>query len=513
MIPGKRYTPDDVLRAAWRRRWWIVVPACLLTIGAVVRALLATPRYRAEALIQVVPPAVSNLVSTPQEHMEPEQRLQSISRQIMTRPRLQAIIQELNLYERLRRVTVMEVVLDVMGRDTLFQPVGQDMFRIGYTADTPELALEVTNRLVALFLEESSRTQKGLAEAAKGFLEAELAEAERRLSDQEKKLEAYQIQYAGELPSQQAANLQVLNSSQQQLQTLAEALNRDRDQRLLLQRQLERTMSEELPVTGVGTVLGPEPGSAASELDKARADLRAMELRLLTPEHPDVIAVKATIARLEQKVALERSRGSGPTSAVSAVEAVRQSRIRELQAQIELLDRQIAGKQAEEGRIRATMAEYRRRLEATPMRESELTALTRDYDSLKKHYTELLDQQAKAKMAANLEQRQIGERFKVLDPARLPERRVSPKRMQMSLVGMAIGLLTGLLLGAVVELRDSSLRTDEDVEESIGLPVLATVPVVTSLDDGEPAVLRIAMICMGGAAVLTFAVTVLLKSR
>ncbi|MBI1875764.1 MAG: hypothetical protein HYS05_18005 [Acidobacteria bacterium] len=524
MIPGKTYTPDDILRAAWRRRWWIAIPTVIVSIGAVISSLLAPERYQAEALVQVLPPAVPDAVvqSTVGSRFRMEERLPTIQRAILTRPRLQKIIEDFNLYEKMRRSTVMENVLEQMGKDTVFTIVDQEIFRVGYIAGTPQLAYDVSKRLTALFLEESTRDREGLAEATQDFLQTQLDDAKRRLLEQERKLQEYQTQYGGELPEQQAANLQVLNSTQLQVQQLAEALNRDRNDRLFLQRQLERAMTDD---PAVATALAPgapkslaELGTPAQQLDAARAELRAIELKL-TPEHPDILQAKRNIEKLEQKVRSDARAGGKPGRTLTAAEALKESRIADLQGQFELADRQIANKLAEQGRLQSTIGEYRRRLEAVPLRESEMTALTRDYKTIQELYNSLLQKREGAKIAANLERGAIGERFKVLDPGRVPEKRISPKRTQMCLVGLGMGLLLGLAIGGLVEFRDSALRTDEDVEASLGLPVLAIVPTVGAasavgvtvgaIDQRDTNLLRLAAMMVAGAAVTSFAASLI----
>lgn len=519
MIPGKRYTPTDALHAAWRRRWWIAIPVVVVTMGAVVASLIAPERYRAEALVQVLPQAVPDAVvqSTVGNRFRLEERLPTIQKSVLTRPRLQKIIEDFNLYEKMRKSTEMENVLEQMGKDTVWEAVDQEIFRVGYITNDPKLAFDVSTRLTALFFEESTRNREGLAEATQDFLQTQLEDAKRRLLEQEKKLQEYQTQYAGSLPEQQAANLQVLNSTQLQIQQISEALNRDRNDRLFLQRQLERTTTEDAAVV---TALAPgapkaaaDLGTPTQQLEAARAELRSMELRL-TPEHPDILQAKRNIEKLELKVRSEARAGGKPGRTLSPAEALKESRISDLQGQIELADRQIANKQAELVRLQNTIAEYRRRLEAVPLRESELTALTRDYKTTNDLYNSLLQKREGAKISANLERGEIGERFKVLDPVRLPEKRISPKRTQMCLIGLGIGILLGLALGGLVEFLDSSLRSDEDVEASLGLPVLAIVPnvgpiaavgVVGGATARDTALLRMAILMVACAAVISFA--------
>ncbi len=174
--------------------------------------------------------------------------------------------------------------------------------------------------------------------------------------------------------------------------------------------------------------------------------------------------------------------GEGPPAATPE-EARRRDRLREQRAELESLDRQIAFKTGEERRLRAEVAGYQRRLEAVPGVESEWVALTRDYDTLQASYRELLTKSENSKMAASLEQRQIGEQFRVLDPPRVPQKPFSPNRARINMLGTAAGLGLGVALLGLAWVRDSTMRSEADVLGAIDLPVLALLPYVTTEDD------------------------------
>ena len=107
-----------------------------------------------------------------------------------------------------------------------------------------------------------------------------------------------------------------------------------------------------------------------------------------------------------------------------------------------------------------------------------MVALTRDYETLQKIYTTLLSKGEEAKVSANLERRQIGEQFKVIDAARLPQQPYSPNRLLMNAIGFGAGLAIGLLLIGLIEFLDNSFRTHEEIATTLQLPVLATVPAI-----------------------------------
>ena len=144
------------------------------------------------------------------------------------------------------------------------------------------------------------------------------------------------------------------------------------------------------------------------------------------------------------------------------------------------IDRQIAAKEAEQLQLKQIIADYQKRVEGVPTRESELTELTRDYATLQTLYSSLLAKNEEAKISTNLERRQSGEQFKVLDPARLPERPFSPDRPRIIGIGALFGLGLGVGLAALLEYRDTTLKTRDDVITALALPVLALVPLMRS---------------------------------
>jgi uncharacterized protein involved in exopolysaccharide biosynthesis len=269
-----------------------------------------------------------------------------------------------------------------------------------------------------------------------------------------------------------------------QIQQLLQAINQNQERRLLVERALTDLEAEQAAPAAVSAPLapeGPNAGTAAQQLAIARAQLTAMLMRL-KPEHPDVGRVRRVIAELEEKAEAEALRVplSGADSGLSAAEVKRQTRIAELRAGLEQITRHIAAQQQEEQRLRAMTQAYQQRVEATPTRESEMVELTRDYGMLQKMYSELLTKREDAKLSANLERRQIGEQFEILDPARLPERPFSPDRRGMNAIGMAVGLALGVGLVALLEYRDRSFKFEEEIKSVLALPVLATVPLMRS---------------------------------
>jgi len=485
VIPGKQYGPHDLLAIARRRKWIILLPALTISIGVGLWSRTLPDQYRSDTLILVVPQRVPESYVKSTVTAKIEDRLQSITQQILSRTRLERIIQDFNLYAEKRKTGIMEDIVERMRKDIDVQIVKGDAFRVSFIADDARTSMKVTERLASLFIEENLRDREVLAEGTNQFLEAQLEEARRRLIDNEKKLEDYRRLHAGELPKQQESNLQGLHNIEMQLQALLDSMNRDRDARLTIERVLA-----DLAVPDMVAAPAPPPapagdplssGTAADQLQAARGALRGLEVRL-APAHPDVQRMKRIVADLQKKADAEeimRPVSAGPvTRPATSAELMRSSRMKELVTERGNLDRQVAYKQAEEKRLRAGMADYQKKLEAAPTRESEMSELTRDYDTLQSIYRTLLSKKEDSKVAANLERRQIGEQFKILDPARLPEKPSSPDRLRINGIGLALALGIALALTGLVEYENETMRSEEDVRYVLNLPVLATIPLV-----------------------------------
>jgi polysaccharide chain length determinant protein (PEP-CTERM system associated) len=520
VIPGKQYTPSDLLRAAWDRKWLVVLSFVIVTTVTIVVASRLPDQYRAEALIVTTPQSVSQefvrATITPRTQLR--DRLPTIKQQILSRSRLEPIINELNLYAEVRQTKPMEALIDRMRSDITISVVeGSESFRISYeAAETPLLAVQVTERLAQAAIDENVHDRELLVRATSSFLGGQLEDARRRLEEQERRLEGYRLKYGPQLPTQLQSNMQAIQNTQMQIQSLNDSLNRDRDRRLLVARQLADLQSAQLmgePAAGSGSVssgAGPLPDvSVAAQLERALGDLAALELRL-RPEHPDLVRAKRLVDDLEKKVRQEaESRADGRTRPLTATEIAKRNRVKELETELDSLDRQIAKKISDEGELRATLAGYRARVEAVPTRESELAALTRDYDTLQSQYRTLLTKKEDSKVAEELERRQVGEQFKIADPPRRPERPYRPNRRLIDLVGAFMGLGLGIALTLLLEVRDKSLKTGADACLVVGRPVLGLIPIMVTAADRRRERLRQATLSLGLTVVVVACATAL----
>ena len=467
----------------------LVLPLIIGAAVAVVGSRFLPDQFRSETLIMLFPQRIPDSYVKATVAGTIEDRLATLQDQILSRSRLERIIIDLGLYQDLRRKLPMEDVVQRMRKDIVVKVEGKDSFRVAYISQNATTSQKTTERLASLFIEESLRDRENLAEDTNQFLDSQLEDARRRLVENEKKLEEYRSRYSGELPSQADANLQTIKNAQAQLQSNADATDRASERRLLLERQLvdlqsDPAMAAAAVSPGTGTS-DPASESTAQQLQTAKARLQI----LLTHDkldHPDVKAMQRTIKDLEAKLAIENQRVVQPeitAKPVSASDALRQRRIRDLKAEVEDSDRQVKERRDQAEHLRGVIAEYQAKLAVVPKHESELVELTRDYTTLQTTYQSLLAKREDSKIAANLERRNIGEQFKVLDQARVPERPFSPNRPLIDLGGAAAGLALGLALIGLLEYTDNSIRSERDVLLALELPVLALFPMIEGPDD------------------------------
>jgi polysaccharide chain length determinant protein (PEP-CTERM system associated) len=494
VIPGRAYTVGEFVAVGWRRKWIILVSTAVVTAATVVVSARLPNRYRAETLILAAGLSMSNdyVRMTVSNDTRTKDSFPAISQEILSRPRLERIIQDFNLYPDIRRTRPMDVAVEYMRNQIDIKTLeGSETFRVSFESASPVTAVKVTERLADFFIAENSKDRTALAAQTSAFLESQLENARRRLVEQEKRLEAYRLRYGPELPTQLQSNLQVIQNTQTQIQTLGEAVNRLSDRRLLTARQLADLQSEQYLPDPSTVVSQSSVTSTSAQLEAARSDLRAQELRL-TPQHPDLVRARQLVSDLENRVKAEASAPKTETRLTppTPVEIARRNKVKELQAELESLDRQIAVNVSEVTDRRAALDTYQQRVEAGPTRESELVAITRDYDTLQSIYRQLLAKREDSKIAENLEQRQVIEQFKVLDPPHEPERPFSPNRRLIDAGGAVVGLLLGVAIVALVAYLDKRIKVEADLRAVVDLPLFAMIPSIVTPRDRRRARFR-----------------------
>lgn len=202
-------------------------------------------------------------------------------------------------------------------------------------------------------------------------------------------------------------------------------------------------------------------GSYESEMVTLKSNLESLRGKY-TENHPDVLVAKRKIADLESKRTLLTIKND--------------PRYRELQGQLTSTDMEIRRLKQEEATYQGQMGKYRTRVENAPLREQSMATLMREYQNMKITYDTLLQKSQGAQQAENLERRQKGEQFKVIDPARVPEKPFSPNIPKILMIGLMAALGAGIGIALLREQMDRSFHDAEDIEMTLGIKVLANIP-------------------------------------
>lgn len=478
----------DYIEILQRRKWFVIIPALLGTFVAVLVALKLPPIYRSTTLILVEQQRISEIYVTPTDSTPFVQRLNTIQQQVMSRTNLEKIIGDFNLYaideskekeKPLYRVkealgmkassqpSVEEVVekmredieIEVMGTGNR-RDGGADAFRISYVGGNPHITMQVTNTLASLFIEENLKIKEQYAEGTTEFLVRELEIAKKQLETKESAFRKFKEHGMGALPEQLDANLRTLDRLQLELQSVNESLRNATERKSFLEEQAGVAST----VTGQAPVATP-----AVELERLKNELAAL-LSRYEETYPDVVIAKSRIGELEEQLISAKKDGGLTGEEPSTAQAGFRSP--ELSAEIS----RISSLKDREARIRRQLRSYQRRVEMTPANEQALADLQRDYDIIFQNYQSLLEKKLNANLAENLEKRQKGARFRVVDPANLPEKPFKPDRPQIVLMGVAGGVGVGAGLIFLFEFLNPAFRKPEDFEELFEFPVLASIP-------------------------------------
>lgn len=229
------------------------------------------------------------------------------------------------------------------------------------------------------------------------------------------------------------------------------------------------------------------PGAAGNptpppvlQLSRLKSQLEDLQTKY-TDNHPDIRSTKKKIADLEKKLAENKANpetaGSGKKGKDGDSLAEQYNYFQEeRKTQLILLDKEIRRLHKEDEKVRATIAAYQGRIENTPIRELALSTMIRDFNNVNESYQTLIKKSSEAQQAENLERRQKGEQFRIIDPARVPEKPFKPDTLKVVLIGLALSLGAGVGVTFIREQMDHSFRDAEDLETTLGLKVLANIP-------------------------------------
>jgi polysaccharide chain length determinant protein (PEP-CTERM system associated) len=469
---------EDVTKIIKRRRLGLIVPALAVFLISVIVVLVWEPVYRSTSTILIEGQEIPReyVMSTLSSYAD--QRLQTINQRIMSASRLIEIIKRFDLYaDKRKRLTTEEIIEDMRKKDIKFETVTADVvdprtgrpteatiaFTVSYEGKNPMVVQQVANDLASLYLEENSRLVSQQTEGATRFLEEEMRSVQANLAEFERKIAAYKERNNLALPELLQFNLQTLDWSERNYDQLKDQLRSLQEKESYLQTQL-------------ATIAPDTMNQDKDRLKELRVGLISLKARY-SNEYPDVIKTKAEIAELEKKLQSQGSqlaevaeKPDNPAYIALAAElASVQSEIKSARQQIEDLDMKRQG--------------YRKRLEMSPRVAQGYMNLMVERNNTQAKYDDLMKKFMEAKVAHGLEKEQMGDRFTLIDPARLPEKPVRPNPPVILLIGLIFGIGAGIGTVSLQEVTDHSARRSEDLTTAFPFPVLAEIPKIVTLKD------------------------------
>lgn len=475
MLGHRPLNADDYL-AILKRRWWIFgIPIVLFPILAIAATFFIPPRYLSVTSVLIDQQKVPDELVKPVVTQDLNSRLASIVNQLESRSSIQPIVEKYNLYADQHLSMDDRIVL--ARKNILIQAMpagfahsnGVPGFTISFAASDAHTAQQICSDITSLFIAANLRSQTEATGGTTDFLKAQLDNAKSTLDAQDAKLADFQRRYFGMLPEDKGNNVNILSSLNTQLEAANQSLSRMEQDRSLLEAMLAQ-QSQAAPASSPTSVAPLTQERQLQELLAQQADLSSH----YTADYPDVIAINRKIADLRKHMA-QSPATPAPTPTATAPGGNNSAAVQDLRARIHAADLGIQTKRAEQTQIASQIHAYQTRIQSTPEVEEQYKDLTRDTQTSQALYDSLLAKLNQAQMATDLENRQEGETFSVLDPANLPEGPTYPKRSVFAAGGLAVGLTLGLLLSALLEYRNTALRTEHDVLVFTKLPTLAVI--------------------------------------
>ena len=470
-------TLNDYVAIVKRRKWSFILPATLVFMIAAVVALALPSVYKSTSTILIEEQDIpADYVKTSVTSYA-EQRLQSIHQRIVSFSRLMDMINRFNLYPELKGRQTNEEIVSKMRDDIILEPISADVidrrtgrpseatiaFTLSYEGKSPQVVQRVANTLASLFLEENLQVREKQATETSEFLAQEMDKVKEALGKLEAKMAVFKEAHMNELPELFQVNMQSLNNVESNIERLSEQLRSMKEREGYLQTQL-------------ASVPRQDENRDKKRLDELKVQLVALQARY-SDQYPDVKKTSAEIAELEKRLdntnPESAKAGNSPDNPAYITLA---SQLSSTQAEILSIKRQI-----QEANKLADL--YRQRIANTPKVEEAYKAIFNERDNTQAKYNDLMRKHMEARVAQGLEKEQKGERFTLIDPARLPENPDKPNRLAIMLIGIVLGIGAGVGWASLREFTDLSIRDSESLVMATSFPVLGNIPEIKTAED------------------------------
>ena len=466
------------LKGVLRRRAKLVFATWLVVSLASYWLAMALPNeYASFATILVEPQAVDEeLIHSGVDSSDLNRRLGLMAAKIMSRPRLSRVINDLALYREesnyLERQEIINLMRDQVkvepvipeleqDRQTLRNDFVIDQFKIHFRDHNAVVARNVAQRLANDFIEEHIANRVEVSQKSLQFIDAELIRLAESIRGIESQVAEVKAANSGRLPEDMVANQRQL----ERLMTAVSDARRDaaaaRSDEAFFNSQ-SATARELLGANPFDRQYGETPKLRKQSLNLLLTDMRS---RGYTEKHPDIVKTQAELLTLDGQIEADKNdENLGSFAEHSAEAEAERARLRRMHAEEEI------------DLLRSREAELLQLLGEAPQVAEQLDGLDRLYQHLFESYQDFSNRRHQASVQADLERRQLGEQFRVLEPAFVAVEASSPNRVVIILVGVLFGLAMGGAAGIVTEAADPTVHDARQLQASLNIPVLASIP-------------------------------------
>jgi len=510
-----------------RRRWEIAFSVLAILFAAIVYCVVTPELYKSSITILVIPQTLPQDYVRSTISAKVEEQMATIRQQVLSRTTLTKVMDELRLFEKERKNLSAEEMFAMLRKRIEIEVVQgrsrerSEAFTISFLHENPQSAMRAVARLASLFIDENLETREQQAVGTSEFLDSQLKSTKVKLEGMEREVKDYKIRHMGELPQQMEANLRMLTGLQDRLRSNESSTRTAEERKVFLEAQISLigNMFVTTPTRSGETASATPQDSLLSlehELALKKAKLADLSIRY-TDMIPEVARTKQDVADIERRIAEtqrsaalqgDRDQAADPLNSATA-SSTGSGEIRRMRAQLKSTTAEIASLKKEKAEIQKSIAAVEQKVEQSPRREQEMISLIRDYENQKKSYDDLLKKKLEADVSQNLEKRQKGKQFQILDPANLPEVPFKPNRKEVMGVSLLIALVLGFGGTIAYETFDLRLRDARDFRHFYKVPILGNIPVVQDQQYLRARAMRRAAM-LGGLVTLTMAFSIFL---
>ena len=464
---------------------WQLITGCLLvamTIGLGI--YLKMPKlYHCTALLSYEKQQINPGRMAPErEGQRLREIVSTLSDLVLSRNNLEELIKQFDLYPEARKKLPIEDVIEMMRKNISVTPSSRgDTFSVTFQGTRQDKVMKVTNALAAKFIEENLKYREERATETSRYTQGELNMAKAVLDKKEQAMRDFKLQYYNELPEQRADNLARLTALHEQYQGIQDSIQDLERTRVMAQEQisLRKRLGNALAAgnsgAGSGNRAADQPMSKYERLQQLKQYLESLRSKY-TDKHPEVRRTRQMIAKLEADLRAHPDSGKTRKGTVSHVPL--DPEIQQLKFQIKGIDMNIKKLKNDQKKVLADIKQYEQWIEKTPVREAQWNALTRDYNELRRNYDYLVSQNLQAASVEHLERKQKGSKFKIIDPARFPDKPFKPDFKKMLLLALGAGGGLGVGLTLLLDFVDTSFKDVADIESQLGIKVICAVPYI-----------------------------------